>query len=115
MTNSFPYIYLVTPCGVSRWKNDRPVGVSILLFFFRLEGYDVVLFWDVGVEPDDTHVEDVDRETDVGVLSDFVPGLLHAFGPVDVVEDDYGVFVGFGLRESAVVEGGLVLVVGVDE
>jgi hypothetical protein len=54
-----------------------------------------VLFWDVGVEPNDAHVEDVDRETDVGVLSDFVPSLLHAFGPMDVVEDDYGVFVDF--------------------
>jgi len=56
-----------------------------------------VLFWDVGVEPNDAHVEDVDREMDVGVLSDFVPSLLHAFGPVDVVEDDYGVFVDFRL------------------
>ena len=54
-----------------------------------------MLFWDVGVEPNDAHVEDVDRETDVGVLSDFVPCLLHAFGPVYVVEDDYGVFVDF--------------------
>ena len=80
-----------------------------------LECYDVVLFWDVGVEPDDAHVEDVDRETDVGVLSDFVPGLLHAFGPVDVIEDDYGVFMRFGFREAVVVESGLVLVVGVDE
>ncbi len=80
-----------------------------------LECDDVVLFWDVGVEPDDAHVEDVDRETNVGVLSEFVPGLLHAFGPVDVVEDDYGVFVCFGLRKSVVVESGLVLVVGVDE
>ena len=54
-----------------------------------------MLFWDVGVEPDDAHVEDVDSETNVGVLSDFVPGLLHTFGPMDVVEDDYGVFVDF--------------------
>ena len=54
-----------------------------------------MLFWDVGVEPDDAHVEDIDSETNVGVLSDFVPSLLHAFGPVDVVEDDYGVFVDF--------------------
>ena len=60
-----------------------------------LEGNDVVLFWDVGVEPDDAHVEDVDSETNVGVLSDFVPSLLHAFGPMDVVEDDYGVFMKF--------------------
>ena len=46
-----------------------------------------MLFWNVGIEPDDAHVEDVDGETDVGVLSDFVPCLLHAFGPVDVVEN----------------------------
>ena len=74
-----------------------------------------MLFWDVGVEPNDAHVEDVDGETNVGVLSDFVPGLLHAFGPVDVVEYDYGVFVRFGFCESVVVECGLILVVGVDE
>mgnify|MGYP006864374555 FL=1 len=74
-----------------------------------------MLFWDVGVEPDDAHVEDVDRETNVGVLSDFVPGLLHAFGPVDVVEDDYSVFMDFGFSEVVVVDSGLVLVVGVDE
>jgi hypothetical protein len=74
-----------------------------------------VLFWDVGVEPDDAHVEDVDRETDVGVLSDFVPGLLHAFGPVDVVEDDYSVFMDFGFRKLVVVDSSLVLMVGVDE
>ena len=74
-----------------------------------------MLFWYVGVEPDDAHVEDVDSETNVGVLSDFVPGLLHAFGPVDVVEYDYGVFVCFGFCESVVVECGLILVVGVDE
>ena len=74
-----------------------------------------MLFWDVGVEPDDAHVEDVDRETNVGVLSDFVPGLLHAFGPVDVVEDDYSVFMDFGFRKLVVVDSGLVLVVGVDE
>ena len=74
-----------------------------------------MLFWDVGVEPDDAHVEDVDRETDVGVLSDFVPGLLHTFGPMDVVEDDYRVFVNFGFSEVVVVDSGLVLVVGVDE
>ena len=74
-----------------------------------------MLFWDVGVEPDDAHVEDVDRETNVRVLSDFIPGLLHTFGPVDVIEDDYGVFVCFGLRKAVVVESGLVLVVGVDE
>ena len=80
-----------------------------------LESYDVVLFWDVGVEPDDAHVEDVDSETNVGVLSDFVPSLLHAFGPMDVVEDDYGVFVDFWFSEIIVVECGLVLVVGVDE
>ena len=80
-----------------------------------LEGNDVVLFWDVGVEPDDAHVEDVDREANVGVLSDFVPGLLHAFGPMDVVEDDYGVFVDFWFCEVVVVECGLVLVVGIDE
>ena len=84
-------------------------------YFFVLEGNDVVLFWDVGVEPDDAHVEDVDSETNVGVLSDFVPGLLHAFGPMDVVEDDYGVFVDFRLDEVVVVDSGLVLVVGVDE
>ena len=84
-------------------------------YFFVLEGNDVVLFWDVGVEPDDAHVEDVDREANVGVLSDFVPGLLHAFGPMDVVEDDYGVFVNFGFSEVVVVDSGLVLVVGVDE
>ena len=47
-----------------------------------------MLFWDVGVEPDDAHMEDVDSETNVGVLSDFVPGLLHTFGPMDVVEDE---------------------------
>ena len=89
---------------------------SIFFFyFFMLEGNDVVLFWDVGVEPDDAHVEDVDREANVGVLSDFVPGLLHAFGPMDVVEDDYGVFVYFRFGEIIVVECGLVLVVGVDE
>lgn len=74
-----------------------------------------MLFWDVGVEPNNAHVEDVDRETDVGVLSDFVPGLLHAFGPVDVVEDDYGVFVDFRLDEVVVVDSGLILVVGVNE
>ena len=74
-----------------------------------------MLFWDVGVEPDDAHVEDVDRETNVGVLSDFVPGLLHAFGPVDVVEDDYSVFMDFGFRKLVVVDSGLVLMVGVDE
>ena len=60
-----------------------------------LESYDVVLFWDVGVEPDDAHVEKVDGETDVGVLADFVPSLLHVFGPVDIVENDYAVFVNF--------------------
>ena len=75
-----------------------------------LESYDVVLFWDAGVEPDDA-----DSETNVGVLSDFVPSLLHAFGPVDVVEDDYGVFVYFRFGEVVVVDSGLVLVVGVDE
>ena len=74
-----------------------------------------MLFWDVGVEPNDAHVEDVDRETDVGVLPDFVPSLLHAFGPVDVVEDDYGVFMDFWFSEFVVVDSGLVLVVGVDE
>ena len=74
-----------------------------------------MLFWDVGVEPNDAHVEDVDGETYVGVLSDFVPCLLHAFGPMNVVEDDYGVFVDFGFSEVVVVDSGLVLVVGVDE
>ena len=74
-----------------------------------------MLFWDVGVEPDDAHVEDVDRETNVGVLSDFVPGLLHAFGPMDVVEDDYSVFMDFGFCKLVVVDSGLVLMVGVDE
>ena len=74
-----------------------------------------MLFWDVGVEPDDAHVEDVDRETNVGVLSDFVPGLLHVFGPVDVVEDDYSVFVDFGFSKLVVVDSSLVLMVGVDE
>ena len=54
-----------------------------------------MLFWNVGVEPDDAHVEDVDGEMDVGVLADFVPSLLHAFGPVDIVENDYAVFVNF--------------------
>ena len=80
-----------------------------------LESYDVVLFWNVGVEPDDAHVEDVDREANVGFLLDFVPGLLHAFGPMDVVEDDYGVFVYFRFGEVVVVDSGLILVVGVDE
>ena len=80
-----------------------------------LEGNYVVLFWNVGVEPDDAHVEDVDREANVGVLSDFVPGLLHSFGPMDVVEDDYGVFVYFRFGEVVVVDSGLILVVGVDE
>ena len=88
---------------------------SFPFIFFVLEGNDVVLFWDVGVEPDDAHVEDVDSETNVGVLSDFVPGLLHAFGPMDVVEDDYGVFVYFRFGEVVVVDSGLILVVGVDE
>ena len=74
-----------------------------------------MLFWDVGVEPNDAHVEDVDRETDVGVLSDFVPGLLHSFGPMDVVEDDYSVFMDFGFRKLVVVDSSLVLMVGVDE
>ena len=74
-----------------------------------------MLFWDVGVEPDDAHVEDVDRETNVGVLSDFVPGLLHSFGPMDVVEDDYSVFMDFGFRKLVVVDSSLVLMVGVDE
>ena len=68
---------------------------SLYVLFWRLESYDVVLFWDVGVEPDDAHVEDVDGEMDVGVLADFVPSLLHAFGPVDIVENDYAVFVNF--------------------
>ena len=74
-----------------------------------------MLFWNVGVEPNDAHVEDVDREADVGVLSDFVPSLLHFFRPVNIVEDDYCVFMDFRLDEVVVVDGGLVLVVGVDK
>ena len=73
------------------------------------------MFWDVGVEPDDAHVEDVDSEANIWVLSDFVPSLVHAFGPVDVVEDDYSVFVDFGFSKLVVVDSSLVLMVGVDE
>ena len=74
-----------------------------------------MLFWDVGVEPDDAKMEDVDSETDVGVLMDFVPGLLHAWRPVDIVENDDRIFVSFALEKFVVVDSGLVLVVGIDE
>ncbi len=74
-----------------------------------------MLFWDVGIEPDDAKVEDVDCETDVGVLTDFVPGLLHAWRPVDIVENDDGIFVSFALEKLVVVDSSLVLMVGIDE
>ena len=80
-----------------------------------LESYGVVLFWNVGIEPDDAHVEYVDWEAYIGVLAYFVPSLLHARRPMDIVENDDWIFVSFSFEKIEVVNRSLILVVGIDE